>query len=101
MERMGISSIFEDMRPHSSSEMLTELDAHERAGRVSRYLGVVAFLKVAHHCCVLLGDVFIDVERVVVDDGRHAPADLSSLFRHGGTDGFDVFGAADAQTFEI
>src|SRR4029077_15575789 len=28
------------MRTHSSSQMLAELDAHERAGRVSRHLGV-------------------------------------------------------------
>jgi len=28
VERLGISSIFEDMRTHSSSQMPTELDAH-------------------------------------------------------------------------
>jgi hypothetical protein len=101
VERLGISSIFEDMRTHSSSQMLAKLDAHECGGRISRYLGVVPPLEIAHHRCVLLGNIFIELERVVVDNGRHTPADLSSLTRHGGSDGFDVFGAADAQTFEI
>jgi len=31
VERLRITSIFEDMRTHSSSQVLAELDAHERA----------------------------------------------------------------------
>src|SRR5215831_12104782 len=82
-------------------ERIAELEAHERVGRVARNGPVIPVLNIGDHCEIRVADRLIQLEPLIVGDGRYEFADTLAAGLDLGSDLFDIIQRLKMQAFIV